>query len=279
MGRQAGAHGAATLNSRRSKKSSASHNSYSRRKNSHPSRLHSEGTARVDFPEIVRMLVHYEQQILEAQQQIETLTARNRTLETTLKELEHKEAHARHLALHDELTGLPNRSLLFDRFNLCVSQADRHHKPLAIILLDLDKFKTVNDCLGHAVGDKLLQAVATRLSAGLRGMDTVCRYGGDEFVLMLPDLEQPSVVNTLLADICDRIGSAYVVNGHGIRLSASAGAALYPGDGQTCEELLEKADKEMYRVKYANHKTCVISPSTDNAFAAPLTLYPCPHPA
>lgn len=193
-----------------------------------------------------------------AQHQIEILAERNTSLQHELAELARKEAQARHLAYHDGLTGLPNRSLLQDRFHQVMSQAERHHKPLALLMLDLDEFKRVNDKLGHASGDKVLQAVALRLTKSIRGADTACRYGGDEFVIMLSEIDSPDIATALAVEISGRLGEPYIIDGHTIHMIASVGVAVYPGDGRTFDDLMKQADIAMYRTKGAGHSISII---------------------
>jgi diguanylate cyclase (GGDEF)-like protein len=191
------------------------------------------------------------------QHQIEILAERNAGLQHELAELARKEARARHLAHHDGLTGLPNRSLLQDRFHQAMSQAERHHKPLALLMIDLDEFKRVNDKLGHASGDKLLQAVALRLTTGIRGADTACRYGGDEFAIMLPEIDSPNIAATLAVEIGARLSEPYIIDGHKIHAAVSVGVAVYPGDGRTFDDLMKQADIAMYRAKGTGHSTSI----------------------
>ena len=160
-----------------------------------------------DMPELIRALVLCRQQIESARHKIDTLVARNATLQQSLNELTEKEAQTRQMAYYDSLTGLPNRSLLQDRFSQAIFQAKRWRKPLALLLLDLDEFKHVNDKLGHLAGDKLLQAVAERLMAGIRGMDTACRYGGDEFILMLPEISKQSMISEVVSKVRARLSN------------------------------------------------------------------------
>ena len=198
------------------------------------------------------------QLVKSAQHKIETLVERNAALQHELIELAHKEARARHLAYHDGLTGLPNRSLLLDRFQQAMAQAERHHKPLALLMLDLDEFKRVNDKLGHASGDKLLQAVALRLTKGIRGADTACRYGGDEFVIMLPEIDSLKIATALAVEIGVRLSEPYILDGHEIHMAASVGVAVYPGDGQSFDALMKQADIAMYRNKGTGHSISII---------------------
>lgn len=181
--------------------------------------------------------------------QVDILTHRIACLERTVAQLTHQEMQARHLALHDSLTGLPNRRLLEDRFRQAIAGATRHRKPLALLLLDVDDFKWVNDKLGHAIGDRFLVSMVRRLTAGMRTEDTACRYGGDEFVLLLPEIDRPETAADVAAKIRVRLGIPYLIGGYRIRISVSVGAAVYPFDGRNYEELLHYADGAMYRSK------------------------------
>ena len=217
-----------------------------------------------------RQLVKY------ARHHIEILAERNIGLQKDLTELVQKEAQTRHLAYHDELTGLPNRSLLQDRFQQAMSQAERHHKPLALLLLDLNRFKRVNDSLGHVSGDKLLQAVALRLTKSIRGADTACRYGGDEFVIMLPEIYRPNIVTALAVEISGRLSEPYIIDGHKIHTAASVGVAVYPRDGKTFEALMKQADIAMYRSKGTRHSTSITEQPKKDVGEAGLYTLPAP---
>lgn len=198
-----------------------------------------------------------EQLVKSAQHQLEMLTEQNIGLQKELAELAQKEARARRLAYHDGLTGLPNRSLLQDRFHHDISLAERHHKPLALLMLDLNEFKRVNDKLGHASGDKLLQAVAERLTKGIRGADTACRCGGDEFVILLSEIDSPNIATTLAVELGSRLSEPYLMDGHSIHMAVSVGVAVYPGDGQTFDDLMKQADVAMYRAKGTGHSLSI----------------------
>lgn len=210
------------------------------------------------------------QQVKNAQDQIEILTERNAGLQNEIIELTRKEEQARQLAYHDGLTGLPNRSLLQDRFQQVISQAERHHKPLALLMLDLDEFKRVNDKLGHTSGDKLLQAVALRLTKGIRGADTACRYGGDEFVIMLSEIDSPNIATALATEIGGRLSEPYIIDGHKIHTAVSVGVAVYPRDGRTFDDLVKQADIAMYRTKGTGHSTSIVEQPSENAGQAVL---------
>ena len=159
------------------------------------------------------------------------------------------EEQARSLAYHDPLTGLPNRLLFQDRLGLAVAQAHRHRKPLAMLFLDLDRFKVINDSLGHTVGDRLICEVAGRLRTCLREGDTVARLGGDEFTLLLPDIGQAVDAAKVAKKVLDLVRMPFAVDGRELFVTASAGISLYPDDGSDAETLVKNADTAMYRAK------------------------------
>jgi diguanylate cyclase (GGDEF)-like protein/PAS domain S-box-containing protein len=154
-----------------------------------------------------------------------------------------------YLAQHDPLTDLPNRSLLNDRLVQAISMAQRHHSPLAVLYMDLDRFKHINDSLGHLVGDHLLQSIATRLSASARASDTVCRLGGDEFVVLLPEVVDANATAVCAEKLLQSVESGHLVDGNELHITASIGIALYPEDGTEAELLLHNADSAMYEAK------------------------------
>ena len=161
------------------------------------------------------------------------------------------EARIRQLAYHDSLTGLPNRKLFSDRLGMALTQARRNQKSVGIAMLDLDRFKEVNDTLGHDTGDLLLKATAERLGSVLRKGDTVARIGGDEFVLILPELEAVEDATLVAQKIVDRFRKPFVINAHQLIVTASIGIVLYPTDGMDEGTLLKHADIAMYRAKEA----------------------------
>ena len=185
----------------------------------------------------------------DARQHIEKLVRSNARLTRKLVLLRREAAQARHLAYHDQLTGLPNRSLLMDRLTQAMAQAARQHKQVGLLLLDLDQFKSVNDRLGHAAGDSVLQQVARRLSASTRSCDTACRYGGDEFVIMLPEIDGWESANAVAHKIRTRLAAPYLLDDRVIVLTASIGIAMYRADGRNGSELIREADSAMYLAK------------------------------
>lgn len=159
------------------------------------------------------------------------------------------EEKIQYLAHHDPLTGLPNRMLLQDRLRQALARAARHHQRVAVLLLDLDRFKTINDSLGHAVGDRLLQGFGQRLSDLVSDDDTVCRRGGDEFVIVLSDLPRAEEAGQLAGKILSTLSQPLEIEGYALASSASIGISLFPTDGQDTETLLRNADLAMYRAK------------------------------
>jgi len=154
-----------------------------------------------------------------------------------------------HLACHDFLTDLPNPILLRDRIAQAIALAHRHDKQLAVLFIDLDGFKPVNDLLGHAVGDELIRSIALRLKAVVRESDTVSRHGGDEFVVLLSEIEHAEHAALSVDKIIAAVAAPHEVFGRPLRVTASVGVAVYPTDGASTEALLKSADAAMYQVK------------------------------
>ncbi|MGC2109212.1 MAG: diguanylate cyclase [Candidatus Korobacteraceae bacterium] len=154
-----------------------------------------------------------------------------------------------HLAQHDFLTELPNRVLLDDRLRQAIRMDERHRKKLAVLFLDLDNFKPINDSLGHGIGDALLQAVAKRLLKNLRDMDTVSRHGGDEFVVLLPEIESASDAAVVAEKILFALAAPHLIEGRELYVTASIGVSIYPDHGRDAEGLLHCADLAMYEAK------------------------------
>ena len=164
-------------------------------------------------------------------------------------ELEEAKARAQHLADHDALTGLPNRRLLEDRLTQALALSSRNRKNSAVMFVDIDRFKTINDSLGHAVGDALLKEVAERLVKQLREGDTICRIGGDEFVIVLPEVKRSSDVAHVAQKVIEQLSLPVTVEERELVVTCSIGIAVYPDDGRSAESLIRNADAAMYHAK------------------------------
>jgi diguanylate cyclase (GGDEF)-like protein len=186
------------------------------------------------------------EQVLEA-----NVALRTRELEDANARLRENEARLTQLAQHDTLTGLANRALLFDRLEQAIRRARRKHCRFAVLLIDLDEFKPINDNWGHAVGDQLLVELARRLLACVRASDTVARLGGDEFVILLEEIDQQRSVRDLGNKILDALKQPLLLPEGAIEPSASIGVASWPEDGEEAAQLLLAADQGMYRAKRA----------------------------
>ncbi len=184
--------------------------------------------------------------MLEANEQLVLASLRHQTeteaAEQALKSL------SRSVGL-DPLTQLPNRALLIDRCTHALASARRRGSRLALLFLDLDQFKPVNDSLGHALGDEVLKKVAQRLTTAVREADTVSRYGGDEFLILLSEVSQPSDAEAIAGKLIAAVAEPCLVGGHALQLSASIGISLYPDDGDDIDLLIRKADSATYRAK------------------------------
>jgi len=156
-----------------------------------------------------------------------------------------------HMANHDVLTSLPNRSLLVDRITQAITYANRAGEQVAVLLIDLDRFKNINDSLGHDVGDKMITAIARKLLSQVRDVDTVARLGGDEFVILVTNVTREDAVATLAQQVLEALAQPLVIQGHELYPAGSIGVSLYPKDGADSQTLLKNADTAMYRAKDA----------------------------
>lgn len=170
-------------------------------------------------------------------------------ISTDITERKRAEERIRFLAQHDSLTGLPNRVVFRDRVNQAIVQAQRKQKLIAVLFIDLDRFKNINDSLGHQTGDLLLQVAAARLHECLRQGDTVARLGGDEFVINLPEIENNSDTMLVADKVLEAMRQPFIVDRHELHLSCSIGISIYPSDGGDVDELLRAADTAMYHAK------------------------------
>ena len=196
-----------------------------------------------DFNNMLSQIQLRDHELLKARNELEN-KVRARTLELTelTRQLEHQ-------AYHDTLTGLSNRVTFDDHLQLAIYQARRNKQKLAVLFLDLDRFKIINDTLGHGVGDKLLIEVAKRLSACLRESDTLARLGGDEFAVLLPQLHQASEAADVAKKITTIIAETIKVDGYSLHVTTSLGISLFPEDGERSEVIVKNADTAMYRSK------------------------------
>ena len=177
----------------------------------------------------------------------------------------------KHQALHDPLTGLPNRTFLSDRLEQAILAGEREQKPRGLLLMDMDGFKEVNDTLGHAVGDRLLQEVAARLGWVLRKADTVARLGGDEFAVLPAGTTDATAATTIAGKILSALQEPVTIEGQPVELAASIGVAIYPEHGSDADTLLRRADAAMYVAKRAG-TGCALSPAPDRPGSRPQVL-------
>ncbi len=173
----------------------------------------------------------------------------NRSLENEISERRRAEENLQHLAHHDALTNLPNRLLLDARLNHAMERARRNKKQLAVLFMDLDGFKHVNDSLGHQIGDELLCMVAERLKQCIREEDTVARLGGDEFVVVMGEVEDKAAIEKLASKLMQQLEKKFTINHQSVFIGTSIGISLFPDNGVKAEELLTNADAAMYRAK------------------------------
>lgn len=194
-----------------------------------------------------------EVQLREANENLVVATVRAQTMAEAAEEAT---ARMSHMAKHDFLTGLPNRALLTDRLAQSIALAQRHGKKVALLYLDLDHFKQINDSLGHTVGDQLLQSAARRLQGCVRLSDTVCRQGGDEFVVLLAEVETVRDAGLTAEKLIEAIAEPHhLVGGHRLHVTLSAGVGLYPDHGQDVETVVQNADIALYHAKQSGRNT------------------------
>lgn len=167
-----------------------------------------------------------------------------------LAEMESELYRLQHQAFHDPLTGLPNRALLDDRLEQAIAQAQRTSRRVAVLFLDLDRFKSINDLHGHDSGDRVLKEVARRFSAALRSADTLARLGGDEFVAIIPQVDTPLAIAAVVDKLQAALLPPFSIDGCRVHLGVSVGCAVFPDDGLSPEALLESADAAMYQHKH-----------------------------
>ncbi|MES2950796.1 MAG: GGDEF domain-containing protein [Pseudomonadota bacterium] len=180
---------------------------------------------------------------------LEAEVSTRQALETQLETVTQEEEAARHAALHDPLTGLPNRTLFENRLEHGLAQAKRHDRTLAVMFLDLDGFKAINDVHGHDVGDAVLQAVAHRLKENARDDDTVSRFGGDEFLYLLTEIENDQDAIRVVEKICAAIQMPCQLSVGELVVRCSIGIAIFPKNGTTASALIKSADTAMYQAK------------------------------
>ena len=166
-----------------------------------------------------------------------------------IRERKAAEARINFLAYHDVLTGLPNRRLLLERLDSLLAMSRRHQNHLAVLFIDLDHFKTVNDSLGHHAGDLLLAEVAARIQGAVREVDVVARQGGDEFIVVLADLAQPELAASVAVKLLVQVAAPFDIDGHAVSVAPSIGISVFPRDGTTADDLIRHADSAMYLSK------------------------------
>jgi diguanylate cyclase (GGDEF)-like protein/PAS domain S-box-containing protein len=179
----------------------------------------------------------------------QALDALERKVAERTAELEDAKARAQHLAGHDALTGLPNRRVLEDRLSQALALSYRNRQQTAVMFIDLDRFKTINDSLGHSVGDALLKEVAQRLVKQLRVGDSICRIGGDEFVVVLPEVKRSSDVASVAQKVIDQLSNPVLIEERELVVTPSIGISVFPDDGRDAETLIRNADAAMYHAK------------------------------
>jgi len=190
-----------------------------------------------------------------------------------ITERKRRDDYTRHIAHHDAVTGLPNRVLLQDRLQMAMKRSRRDGSQIGVLMIDLDHFKRINDSLGHHVGDLMLSKISERLGGCVRSGDTVARMGGDEFVVMLPDITEPDSIKRIAAAIVERVSAPIMAGNHEVLVTPSVGVSVFPTDGQDVHSLLRHADMAMYQAK-ASGRRCfrVFSNAMERAAAEKLEL-------
>jgi diguanylate cyclase (GGDEF)-like protein len=181
--------------------------------------------------------------------ELATLRSTNARLTRELAELKVREAQAQRLADRDGLTGLYNRRRMLELLESAITEAAQQRQRVGLLFIDLNGFKAINDEYGHAAGDQILTTVALRIGARVRTGDIVCRYGGDEFVVLLPSVPDAAAVSRVADMVRERVALPYWIQGSEQHLTAAIGESLYPHDGQSADALLQRADQAMYRMK------------------------------
>ncbi len=190
-----------------------------------------------------------------------------------ITERKRRDEYTRHIAHHDAVTGLPNRVLLQDRLQLAMKRSRRDGSLVGVLMIDLDHFKRINDSLGHHIGDLMLSRISERLGGCVRGGDTVARMGGDEFVVMLPDMADADAIKRIAATIVERVSAPIAAAGHELHVTPSVGVSIFPSDGQDVHTLLRHADMAMYQAKAAGRRCYrVFSSAMERAAAEKLEL-------
>jgi diguanylate cyclase (GGDEF)-like protein len=186
---------------------------------------------------------------IEARREVAALRVVNAHLVREVARLKQREAQVQWLAERDALTGLYNRRRLLEQTQTAIAEAARVQQRVGLLFIDLDGFKGINDEYGHAVGDKILIAVGARIAGRVRTGDIVCRYGGDEFVVLLPRLAETADAVKVADMIRSRLAGQYFIDDRALRMTAAIGVAVSPDDGQSAQHLLQRADELMYREK------------------------------